>query len=325
MRPVFVDANSLIVRNIMIRALEDLETDGVFTSGIFNSIRQLSSIVSQLGTKAGPVIAFFDKGIPEFRKRDLPNYKGERKKKRPQRLSEEHMEQAFSQIDSCREIFPTMGVHVASFDKTEADDCIGAAVKRQHDRNGKSFVVTSDHDLWRAVLFNAMVYDLTKQNLITYDTFEERTGVHPQAFALYKAILGDSSDDIEGVPGCGHARARDIANSVSHDTVDMQEQLDEAVLTARQKESPKKHETKLAENIAYLRTVLHCTDVFGYHVVTRKQIAREIKTARKETSVNERQFLQICRRYKFQSLIENSDRTLQPMKQVCKRVREKQK
>lgn len=324
MKPVLIDANSLIVRNIMMRAIEDLEADGVFTSGIFNSIRQLSSVVRNIGPSVGPIVACFDRGVPEFRKEQLPGYKEGRSDERAKRMSDEQMKTAFRQVDDCREVFEAMGVYVVDHPDAEADDFVGAAVRRCYEKGRKCIVVSSDRDLWRAVLLGAEIFDLKSYERITYDNFRESVGVPPDLYPLYKAIVGDSSDSIEGVPGCGDKRARSLVQEIEETQEDPHTHLENLVEVLRDRENPKKHESAVFERSVWLSTVISCTDVFNYNVVPRKKVIRTLREAKKARS-DHTKFRKLCKRYDFKSILSDTGKYLYPIERTHRWLRRKQK
>ncbi len=99
----------------------------------------------------------------------------------------------------CKNIFPNV---------LEADDvCAWLSMVLP----GKSIIVSADHDLLQMVTPNVSVYNLKK--MTTFKNFEEVKGMTPKEFILYKAIKGDTSDNIRGVPGLGEVKAAKLAKN----------------------------------------------------------------------------------------------------------------
>lgn len=91
----------------------------------------------------------------------------------------------------------------------EADDVI-AWLAHKH-KDDKVTIVSVDKDLAQLVTANCSFYDPIQDNLITPDNFEAHLNVPIDKFILYKAIVGDVSDNINGLDGYGKKRGRDLA------------------------------------------------------------------------------------------------------------------
>lgn len=90
----------------------------------------------------------------------------------------------------------------------EADDVISWLSRELH---GINVIVSSDQDMYQLV--NERVYVFDKQELLTLENFVERVGVSPENYKLYKAIKGDNSDNIEGLPGFAKKRSAKLAEN----------------------------------------------------------------------------------------------------------------
>lgn len=64
-------------------------------------------------------------------------------------------------------------------------------------------IVTNDKDLYQLISENVSIWTPRKKQLITLESFERDYGFHPSSFVAYKALVGDTSDSIEGVKGIG--------------------------------------------------------------------------------------------------------------------------
>lgn len=220
-RPVVIDANSVIVRAIMATALEDLRAgvDGPFTGGVYGATRTLVSVLNSPGVAASRIVAFFDAGVPPRRLELLPDYKSKRKESR-QLLTPEQKERAFQQINACADLWPTLGVTCLSYKDREADDGVAAASRIFLERGDTPLIVTTDRDLWQCIAWGAEVWSLRDAVIVDRGNFEETTGVDPGLWLLYRALSGDPSDSIRGVPGCGPKRSAELVASVGRIGVD---------------------------------------------------------------------------------------------------------
>ena len=126
-----------------------------------------------------------------LRKEFHPEYKSNRPPKDPAHLA---------QLNALRlEIMPRIGWHCHHLDGYEADDLI-AVISR---RPGRHIIVSSDSDLYQLLNDDVSIYDPGKRINITMESFSEQYGVGPGQWAMAKAIAGDTSDNVVGVPRVG--------------------------------------------------------------------------------------------------------------------------
>lgn len=116
----------------------------------------------------------------------------------------------FKIIDELIEITKKLGCSNIMSNHLEADDIIYYISKN---KLGKKFVVSSDKDLLQIVDENTSVYSPTKKIVYNTDNFEQLIGMTPVEFVKYKAILGDTSDNISGVPKYGTKKAHKLAKN----------------------------------------------------------------------------------------------------------------
>lgn len=91
----------------------------------------------------------------------------------------------------------------------EADDIMYYLCKQKL-KGQKNIILTSDYDLLQLVDKSTKVFLLSKRDLITHEDFKLKIGVDIKYFVLYKAMIGDSSDNIDGVPMIGEKRAKTL-------------------------------------------------------------------------------------------------------------------
>lgn len=93
----------------------------------------------------------------------------------------------------------------------EADDVIAWLTTKIQ----PNLIMTVDSDLMQLVNENTSVYHLNKKTVINNQNFEEYTKVPLNAFLYYKAILGDTADNIPGFPGFGKIRSKKLATDLA--------------------------------------------------------------------------------------------------------------
>ncbi len=108
---------------------------------------------------------------------------------------------------------------IKAFEKrgTEADDIIASLATQylKENKNGKILIASSDSDFYQLLSKNVSLIHFGKKGLNTFFTpvsLQEKYGITPKQYVLFKSLTGDSSDNIKGVPGIGPIRASKIVN-----------------------------------------------------------------------------------------------------------------
>ena len=215
-----IDGNSILNRAFYgIRALST--RDGQPTNAIYGLI----NIVSRHFDAIAPDIAVmaFDLKAPTFRHKIYDEYKAGR---RPA------PEELIAQFDLAKQCARALGFHVLEMEGFEADDILGTIATRATHLNMDCYVVTGDRDALQLIDPHVHVLLATNNDTIDYteQVFFDKYGVMPSQFVDVKALMGDTSDHIPGVPGIGEKTAlKLIADYGSLDGV--YEALPEAKLT----------------------------------------------------------------------------------------------
>lgn len=179
--------------------------EGVKTGVVFNFLRSMRSMQRRFDTNY--VAVCFDKGV-SLRKRHYPAYKAKRWNAR--RTEEEKLLRAEfeKQVRKLRkEYLPAIGYrNVFAVDGAEGDDLL-AHLALNVRRKDQMVLVTGDQDLYQCIRGNVSVYNPTKKEMWTADTFFRRYGVEPEQWAEVKAIAGCAGDNIPGAYGIGETSA----------------------------------------------------------------------------------------------------------------------
>ncbi len=193
-----IDGNSIINRAFY--GVRPLSTkDGKPTNAIFGMLsiigRQLEKIKPDYAAVA------FDVHQPTFRHKMYDAYKAGR---------HPTPEDLLAQFDDAKEVLKLMGLHVLERPGYEADDIQGTIAKMAHDTvDTVSYVLSGDRDLLQLIDDKVTVLLATNADTLEMhrDEFFAKYGVEPTAFVDMKALMGDSSDNIPGVPGIGEKTA----------------------------------------------------------------------------------------------------------------------
>lgn len=192
---VLIDGNSLLFRAYY--ALPLLHNDsGVYTNAVYGFTNILLNILEE--EKPTHMLVAFDAGKTTFRHSSYKEYKGGRQKTPPE-LSE--------QFPLTRELLKAFNIPQYELDLYEADDIIGT-LSLEGDKNDWDVkVISGDQDLLQLVSKQVTV-DLTKKGVsevvsYTPDSIIEEMELSAEQIIDLKALMGDSSDNIPGVPGVG--------------------------------------------------------------------------------------------------------------------------
>ena len=201
---VLIDGHSIINRAFY--GVPDLTNkDGLHTNGIFGFVNILLKILEE--EKPDYLTVAFDVHHPTFRHEMYTEYKGTRKGM-PQELHE--------QVPVLKELLTAMGIKIMELPGYEADDLLGTVAKRSEAKNMDVLVVSGDRDLLQIVTDNIRVcIPKTKRGTTEYENYytkdvQEKYGLMPLQIIELKALMGDSSDNIPGVPGIGEKTATAI-------------------------------------------------------------------------------------------------------------------
>jgi DNA polymerase-1 len=227
---LIVDGNNMAHRA---RHTFSLSNKGVDVSTTYGTLRMLQSIISK--NKPTSVIVCFDGGIPEFRRRAIPEYKANRHKDEDPAMWEDFNRQMNELSDYA---LPLMGMVVAKKPCAEADDLMYHASRMCTE---KSIIVTSDKDLFQAVNENVSVLNPARDTLYTVDNFQEKVGIALKDYIDWRALQGDGSDNIPGVVGIGEKTATKLFDTFGS--------LTRIVNAALGHHPTQRLEGKIAENI----------------------------------------------------------------------------
>jgi len=172
---------------------------GQQTSATFGYVRALLDILRK--EKVDGMAVAFDVSRETFRKELYPEYKATREK------APEEMTAQFPWI---KEITEALGIPILERAGFEADDLIAAATKRAEAKGFDVRIVTGDKDMLQLVSDRVHVYDLGKKTgpvEIDPAGVRERFGVGPERIVDILGLMGDTSDNVPGVPLIGPKKA----------------------------------------------------------------------------------------------------------------------
>ena len=250
---IVIDGNSILNRAFYgIMGNKMLQTaDGTYTNAVYGFLNIMFRIIEDENPEY--LVVAFDVKSPTKRHEMYSEYKGTRKGM-PDELA--------VQMPIIKKVLEAMNIKIIEKPGYEADDVLGTLSKWGYEKGMKVILLTGDRDSFQLARDNVIIrIPRTKQGKTEMEDFDENKiietyGVSPVQLIEVKGLMGDSSDNIPGVPGIGEKTALNLIQK--YESID---KLYEAIengdenIKGRQKE-------KLVENksLAYLSRTLGTID-----------------------------------------------------------------
>ena len=204
-RVIVLDMNNLFLRSYIMDPT--LSLNGAEIGGIRGFFRSLQKICRELNPTK--IVACWDgEGGSQKRRKISKEYKEGRKPLKLNRslsvLTEEQKKKnQMWQNMRVMEYLNETPIIQFGFPGVEADDVISKVVQSNNLADYKKIIVSADKDFWQLVTDDTIVYRPIGSEFVTKEFVLEKEGIHPTNFVLARAIAGDKSDNLPGVPGAG--------------------------------------------------------------------------------------------------------------------------
>ena len=246
-RLVVIDGKSVFYRGYY--AMPGLSmADGTPTGGVYGFVSLAIELIKKL--EPDYVAVAWDKRGTNIRKRRelYPEYKAGRKPA---------PDDFYQQIPILHELLDAFGWPLYEIDDYEADDIMGAFARQAESRGIETCLITSDLDALQLISSMTKVYAMKNglRNIeeFTAEHFEEKYGIRTEQFLDLKALKGDSSDNLPGVPGIGEKTAVKLLQE--YETLDgVYEHLDEQKGALRTKLENGRESAYLTKQVAEIWT-----------------------------------------------------------------------
>ena len=246
-RLVVIDGKSVFYRGYY--AMPGLSmVDGTPTGGVYGFVSLAIELIKKL--EPDYVAVAWDKRGTNIRKRRelYPEYKAGRKPA---------PDDFYQQIPILHELLDAFGWPLYEIDDYEADDIMGAFARQAESRGIETCLITSDLDALQLISPMTKVYAMKNglRNIeeFTAEYFEEKYGIRTEQFLDLKALKGDSSDNLPGVPGIGEKTAVKLLQE--YETLDgVYEHLDEQKGALRTKLENGREPAYLTKQVAEIWT-----------------------------------------------------------------------
>ena len=190
-----IDISSYVFRAY--HALPPLSSSkGEPTHAVAGVANMLAKLVKE--RKPAAVVVAMDSPKGSFRKERYPEYKANRPPAPPDLRQ---------QMERVRELTEAWGMQPVEADTYEADDIIATLVKQCRQHKLRVVIVSADKDLLQLVGPDVVMYDTMRDNVFGPPEAEAKMGVPPAQIRDLLALMGDSSDNVPGVPSVGQKTA----------------------------------------------------------------------------------------------------------------------
>ena len=210
MKLMILDGNSIVNRAFYgIRMLN--APDGTPTNGVYGFLSILRKLLDDQKPEA--VCVAFDLKAPTFRHMRYEGYKAQRKAM-PEELA--------VQMPILKQVLDAMGVLRLELESFEADDLLGTVAAKCRDSGWECRIVTGDKDSFQLISDTTHVCHVksrmgqTTTTEYTPELFFDEYGFEPRSIIDLKALMGDASDNIPGVPGVGEKTAMALVQRYKH-------------------------------------------------------------------------------------------------------------
>lgn len=238
---MLIDGNSIAYRAFF--ALPLLNNDkGIHTNAVYGFTLMLMKMLEE--EKPTHVLVAFDAGKTTFRHETYKEYKGGRQKTPPE-LSE--------QFPFIRELLNAYGIATYELENYEADDIIGTLSKIAEKDNYVVKIISGDKDLTQLASDRTTVC-ITKKGITDIEEYtpkhiKEKYGLSSEQIIDMKGLMGDSSDNIPGVPGVGEKTAIKLLKEF-HTVENLMESLDQVRGKLKEKLEQHKDQAIMSKKLA---------------------------------------------------------------------------
>ena len=285
-RLLLIDGHGIIYRSF--HALKDspltARRTGELVTAVYGLANTLLSVIQELAPTH--VIVALDKGEDTFRHKISKEYKATRA---------EMPDDLRGQLGRCREVIEAFGLPIYEHEGYEADDLLGTLAAQATEEGVETYLVSLDSDIAQLVRpgVRLWMYRPYQRDSVVYASAEEvkaRYGALPDQMPDLKALKGDVSDNIPGVPGVGDKTAARLIEQFGS-VENLYEHVDEV--------TPPKLQQALREHQDQVRQSKHLATI-----VCEAPVKLDLDAAELAAHFDRERVLELFRELEFRSLIE---------------------
>ena len=202
MKTLLIDAMNIFIRAYVVNP--SMSEQGHHVGGALGFLKSIAAISRRFSPD--DMIVVWEGGGSPRRRALLPEYKGNR---RPVRLNRADIyedipntkENFNHQVSMCTKLLNKTPIRQVYVPDCEADDVIGYLAK--HVIEGDVVIASSDKDFYQLISDEVIQWTPTRKKIVDTSDVLSEFNIHPTNFATAKAFVGDNSDNIDGIKGCG--------------------------------------------------------------------------------------------------------------------------
>ena len=221
-RVLIVDGLNTFLRNYA--AIPSMDENGNHIGGTHGFLKSLGYAIRNF--KPTRVVVIFDgKGGSDRRRKLFPNYKSQRKVftrlNRPQDFTtqQQDAENMKFQLVTLMQILNLLPITTIQVDGVEADDIMAYIALHVQSLGNEAIMYSTDKDFLQLVSNGIKVFNPVKKKTFTADIVQETYLIHPSNFVFYRALMGDKSDNIEGIRGAGEKTLHKLIPELAESSV----------------------------------------------------------------------------------------------------------
>lgn len=239
---LIIDGNSIVNRAFYALPLLS-NSRGEFSNAVYGFANILTKTIIEL--KPTHIAVAFDYGKHTFRHDLFKDYKGTRKGM-PAELA--------LQMPILKQMLGQMGIAYFEMENIEADDLIGTICQTP---NTQKILLSGDRDLFQLLKPDTIMWfpkkGVSEIEIVTHKNLKEKMGINPNQVIDYKALRGDSSDNIPGVNGIGEKGAIDLISKFEN-LNNIYENLDKLTPKLKEKLENGKEMAYVSKQLATIKT-----------------------------------------------------------------------
>jgi DNA polymerase-1 len=227
-RVLLVDSLNTFIRSYC--AIPSMDENGNNIGGTTGFLRSVGSVARKYNPTR--VILVWDgKGGSQRRRKLYPEYKANRKVatrlNRPQdfKTDGDEGENMMEQLAILMKLLEHLPFTSIQIDGVEADDIIGYLARHTQKLGGESIIYSTDKDYLQLVSDKILVFNGQQKKEYNTEAILEKYNVHPTNFLFFRALIGDTSDNINGVPGVKEKTALKHVPELSSGDIEVTYQL----------------------------------------------------------------------------------------------------
>ena len=308
-RVLIIDGMNTFIRSFA--AIPTMDDNGNHIGGVTGFLRLIAYAIRQINPTR--VYVIFDGKGGSKRRRDIyPEYKAGRKpvtrlnRAYDMTTAQDERDLMKRELVIVAKSLMSLPITTITLDHVEADDIISYIATHTEEQGGESIIYSTDKDFLQLVNENITVWHPMKKKTYTAELILEEHKIHPNNFLLYRAITGDTSDNISGVKGVG---IKTLLKHVPQFAEESEISLDELVDISQANKS--KVMQKIADNKDILERNLYLMSLSSVNMSSNNKMTVLNRIEENETILDKDILTNLLREYNILPAIQNYDFWLQ--------------